>query len=114
MVAYSTEARKRLEEDVGLPKGQAGTLAPPSPQVSDRTQPQQLHVFIMTGGRSSGRFCLGSLVLQPPTSTGNEPQPVMVAPLPVMVGIFCMACRNNPIPVMIASITGIGGMPVIL
>ena len=36
-----TDARKRLEEDVGHRKGQAGALAPPFPQDSDRTRPQQ-------------------------------------------------------------------------
>ena len=41
-----TDARKRLEVEVGHRKGQAGTQAPPSPQVSDRKRPQQPQVFI--------------------------------------------------------------------
>ena len=49
-----TEARKRLEEEVGLPKGQAGTLAPPSPQDLDRKRPQQRAGFKLFGFILSG------------------------------------------------------------
>ena len=54
VVVVVTEARKRLEEEVGLPKGQAGTLAPPSPQDLDRKRPQQRAGFELFGFILSG------------------------------------------------------------
>ena len=55
-----TDARKRLDVEVGHRKGQAGTQAPPSPQVSDRKRPQQPQVFI-SERRAMGRGKAGGV-----------------------------------------------------
>ena len=52
-----------MEEEVGLPKGQAGTLAPPSPQDLDRKRPQQRAGFKLFGFILSGLAVYRGFVL---------------------------------------------------